>query len=163
MGIKNPFKKMVVSANGAISDPSRLCFFLKPCCVCGQSWGGVGMFSFLNLHTSWTLRNCVILVHTNMFDATHLVQINMPVSFLSNMLDTTPVTGWGGDVNVLRTCTHPGCYATVLFLCAQYMLDATHLVQINMPVSFLSNMRFGAKNLLKKNKNLGFTKQCKYQ
>ena len=31
------------------------------------------------------LRNCVILVHTNMLDATHLVQINMPVSFLSNM------------------------------------------------------------------------------
>ena len=30
------------------------------------------------------------------------------------------------------------------------MLDATHLVQINMPVSFLSDMRFGAKNLLKK-------------
>ena len=25
------------------------------------------------------LRNCVILVHTNMFDATHLVQINMDV------------------------------------------------------------------------------------
>ena len=42
------------------------------------------------------LRNCVILVHTNMLDATHLVQINMPVSFLSNMLDATAVMGRGG-------------------------------------------------------------------
>ena len=37
------------------------------------------------------LRNCVLLVHTNMLDPTQLVQINMPVSFLSNMLDATAV------------------------------------------------------------------------
>ena len=24
---------------------------------------------------------------------------------------------WGGDVNILWTCTHLGCYATVFFLC----------------------------------------------
>ena len=59
-----------------------------------QSWAGLGMLTFLELpHTSRMLRNCVILVHTNMLDATHLVQINMAVSFLSNMLDTTPVMG----------------------------------------------------------------------
>ena len=27
--------------------------------------------------------------------------------------------GCGGDVNVLRTCTHPGCYAIAFFLCTQ--------------------------------------------
>ena len=37
-----------------------------------------------------------------------------------------------------------------VFLVHTNMLDVTHLVQINMSVSFLSNMRFGAKNLLKK-------------
>ena len=83
--------------------------------------GGVNVLR-TSTHTSRMLRNCVILVHTNMLDATHLVQINMPVSFLSNMLDTTPVMGWVGDVSVLRTCTHPGCYAIVLFLCTQTCL-----------------------------------------
>ena len=68
------------------------------------------------------LRNCVFLAHTNMFDATHLVQINMAVSFLSNMLDATAVMGCGGDVNVIRACTHPGCYATALFLRTQTCL-----------------------------------------
>ena len=43
------------------------------------------------------------------------------------------------------------------------MLDATHLVQINMPVSFLSNMRFGAKNLLKKNKTTWLHKTMQIQ
>ena len=42
------------------------------------------------------LRNCINLAHTNTLDATHLVQIIMPVSFLSNMLDSTAVMGWGG-------------------------------------------------------------------
>ena len=37
------------------------------------------------------LCNCVLLVHTNMLGPTQLVQINMPVSFLSNMLDATAV------------------------------------------------------------------------
>ena len=96
------------------------------------------------------LRYSVILVRTNVFDATHLVQINMSVSFLSNMLDTTPVMGWGEDVNVLGTCTS-WMLRNCVILVRTNMLDATHLVQINMPVSFLSNMRFGAKNLLKKN------------
>ena len=41
-------------------------------------------------------------------------------------------------------------YATLLFFMHTNMLDATHLVQIYVPVSFLSNTRFGAKNLLKK-------------
>ena len=45
--------------------------------------------------------------------------------------------GWGGDVNVHRTCTHPGCY---VLLVRTNMLDTTQLVQVNMPVSFLSNM-----------------------
>ena len=58
------------------------------------------------------LRNCIICLRTNRLDATHLVQINTPVSFLSNMLETTPIMGWGEDVDVLRTCTHLGCYAT---------------------------------------------------
>ena len=60
------------------------------------------------------LRNCVILVHTNMFDAAHLVQINMAVSFLSNMLDATAVMGWGG-VGMLT------------FLEPAHILDATQL------------------------------------
>ena len=46
--------------------------------------------------------------------------------------------GWGGDVNVLRTCTHPGCYATAFFVHTN-TLDVTHLVQIDTPVSVLSN------------------------
>ena len=40
--------------------------------------------------------------------------------------------GWGGDVHVLRTRTH--------ILVRISMLDAMHLVQIKMPVFFLSNM-----------------------
>ena len=42
------------------------------------------------------LRNCVLIVHANMLDATQLVQINMPVSFLSNKLDATAVMVSGG-------------------------------------------------------------------
>ena len=60
------------------------------------------------------LRNCVILAHTDMLDATHLVQINMPVSFLSNMLDATAVMGLGG-VGMLT------------FLELAHILDATQL------------------------------------
>ena len=60
------------------------------------------------------LRNCVILVHTHMLDATHLVQINMPVSFLSNMFDATPVMGWGGVF-------------MLTFLELAHILDATQL------------------------------------
>ena len=60
------------------------------------------------------LRNCVILVHTNMFDATHLVQINMAVSSLSNMLDATAVMGWGG-------------VGMITFLESAHILDATQL------------------------------------
>ena len=47
------------------------------------------------------LRNCVLLVHTNMLDATQHVQINMPVSFLSNMLDATAVVMVSGVVGML--------------------------------------------------------------
>ena len=60
------------------------------------------------------LRNCVLLVHTNMLDATQLVQINMPVSFLSNMLDATAVMV-SGVVGMLT------------FLELAHILDATQL------------------------------------
>ena len=56
----------------------------------GWGWGGVGM----HVHV---LRTCThVLVHRNVLDAMHLVQIKMPVSFLSNMLDATAVMRWGG-------------------------------------------------------------------
>ena len=62
------------------------------------------------------LRNCVILAHTNMLDAdaTHLAQINMAASFLSNMLDATAVMGWGG-------------VGMITFLEPAHILDATQL------------------------------------
>ena len=59
---------------------------------------------------------CFSCVHKHV-DVTHLMHINMPRSFLSNILDATPVMGWGEYVNILWTCTHLGCYATVFFLC----------------------------------------------
>ena len=53
----------------------------------GLEWGG-------DVHV---LRTCThVLEHRNMLDAMHLVQIKMPVSFLSNMLDATAVMRWGG-------------------------------------------------------------------
>ena len=67
----------------------------------GWGWGGVGMFMFLE-HAHVFLHSCLIstctrvLVQRNMLDAMHLVQIKMPASFLSNMLDATAVMGWGG-------------------------------------------------------------------
>ena len=60
------------------------------------------------------LRSSVLLVHTHMLDATHPVQINMPVFLFSNMLDATAVMGWGG-VGMLT------------FLEFAHMLDATQL------------------------------------
>ena len=60
------------------------------------------------------LCNCVLLVHTNMLGPTQLVQINMPVSFLSNMLDATAVMVSG----VVRMLT---------FFELAHILDATQL------------------------------------
>ena len=57
---------------------------------------------------------CFSCVHKHV-DVTHLMHINMPRSFLSNILDATPVMGWGEYVNI-RTCTHQGCYATAVVL-----------------------------------------------
>ena len=109
----------LVLANGTISDPSRFMVFcetmLRLWSVMG--WGGVGMLTFLEpahildatqlryscahkhawCHASCANKHgCVFLVKHAWCYGSHGV-------------------GWGGNVNVLRTCTHPGCYATVLF------------------------------------------------
>ena len=46
------------------------CVKFGPCFSHGV--GGVGMMTFLNLHTCWILRNCVCLVLAHMLDATQL-------------------------------------------------------------------------------------------
>ena len=51
----------------------------------GLGWGGVGMFTFLE-HAHMSL--------TSMFDVTEQVGLGWGG------------VGWGGDVHVLRTCTH---------------------------------------------------------
>ena len=60
-------------------------------CIGGLGWGVVGMLTlFFNLHTCWMLCNCVSFA-------------------LAHMRDATPVmgcVGWGGDVDVLLSCTH---------------------------------------------------------
>ena len=60
------------------------------------------------------LRNCVLLVHTNMLNPTQLVQINMPVSFLSNMLHATAVMV-------------SGVVGMLMFLELAHIRDVTHL------------------------------------
>ena len=57
-----------------------------------MGWGGVGMLTFLELaHILDATQLCCSCAQTHMLDAPHLLQINTPVSFLSNMLDATPV------------------------------------------------------------------------
>ena len=36
----------------------------------------------------------------------------LPFLQLAHMVDVPQHLGWGGDVTVLATCTHGGCYAT---------------------------------------------------
>ena len=85
-----------VFANGAISDPSRFMVFCET-----MAWGGVGMLTFFELaHILDATLLCLSCVHKHV-DVTHLMHINMPRSFLSNILDATPVMGWGEYVNIL--------------------------------------------------------------
>ena len=67
----------------------------------GVGWGGVGMLTFFELaHILDATLLCLSCVHKHV-DVTHLMHINMPRSFLSNILDATPVMGWGEYVNIL--------------------------------------------------------------
>ena len=60
-----------------------------------QSWDGVSMLTFFELaHILDATLLCFSCVHKHV-DVTHLMHINMPRSFLSNILDATPVMGWG--------------------------------------------------------------------
>ena len=82
-----------------LATPRVLCFFVKP--WHGVGWGGVGMLTFFELaHILDATLLCLSCVHKHV-DVTHLMHINMPRSFLSNILDATPVMGWGEYVNIL--------------------------------------------------------------
>ena len=66
-----------------------------------QSWDGVSMLTFFELaHILDATLLFFSCVHKHV-DVTHLMHINMPRSFLSNILDATPVMGWGEYVNIL--------------------------------------------------------------
>ena len=62
-----------------------------------------------------------------MLDATQLVQINMPVSFLSNMLDATAVMVWG-------------VVGMLTFLELAHILDATQLWRHNNGVNLWTRL-----------------------
>ena len=44
---KTPKHLDLFKPTAPLATPHVLCFFVKPCCICGQSWGGVGMLTFL--------------------------------------------------------------------------------------------------------------------
>ena len=128
---RNP--KELFRPTASLATPRVLWFFVKTCSASvashGVGWGGVGMLMFIELaHILDATQLRSSCAHKHAWSHATCANKHACVFLVKHAwCYGSHGVGCGGDVNVLTTCTHPGCYAIAFFLCTQTCLVPRNL------------------------------------